>query len=121
MRSVSAVMVEIRHHLIAPALNRPLTIGGVDRKLFHMCIGVAPNLGFFLGLTLGWGVWGGIVYSFLVFGCCFLMAYWLSADDPLFPAVLASAAFQARIYDGLEFRDYGLRWQIKRRSKRNSR
>ena len=71
-----------RQHTITPALNRELLFFGVPRVLFVVSAAIAVAL-----FVFTWSLIGA-VFAFL-FLCVF--SYWLTADDPALPAILASA------------------------------
>jgi type IV secretory pathway TrbD component len=72
------------------ALHRPLTICGVDRRLF------------FLALLLGGGTFN-LFYSFiagvLMFGALYGFALWASRHDPEMLRILLASAKARRRYD----------------------
>ena len=72
------------------ALHRPLTIGGVDRRLF------------FLSLLLGAATFN-LFYSFLaglmMFGGLYAFALWATARDPEMLRILLASSTSRRRYD----------------------
>lgn len=81
--------VPIRHP-VARVLNRPLTVWGVDRRVF------------FLGLIAG-GATFNLVYSFLaglvVFVVIYALAWGAMSVDPQAFSILLRSASQRRRYD----------------------
>jgi type IV secretory pathway TrbD component len=81
------------------ALHRPLTICGVDRRLF------------FLALTMGAGTFN-LFYSFaagvLAFAALYLFALWATKRDPdLLRILLSSSRFKTR-YDAMKHERFAL-------------
>lgn len=76
--------------LACGALSRPLTILGVERKLFGLAVVTAASV-FNLTKTL--------VPAFVAFAALFALGRWLSAADPRALRVLAAARGRARRYD----------------------
>ena len=81
------------------ALHRPLTVCGVDRRLF------------FLALTMGAGTFN-LFYSFiagvLTFAALYLLAFWTTKRDPdLLRILLSSARFKTR-YDAAKHEPFVL-------------
>ena len=72
------------------ALHRPLTIAGVDRRLF------------FLALLLGAGTFN-LFYSFaagvLTFSGLYFLAWWATAHDPEMLRIILNSATARRRYD----------------------
>ena len=83
---------EGRHHRVTPVLNRELTIFGVPRVLFAASAGIAGGVFLFT-----WSV----VAALIVFVVLCLLSYYLTADDPAYPAILASGLRMTAIYDPL--------------------
>ena len=97
-----------RHHEITPALNSELLIFGVPKVLFLVSAGI--GLVVFIVFWSGDSVWSflGPVLIFL-FLC--VISYWLTADDPAFPAILASALKHKPVYDPFLYEEYDVRWK----------
>src|SRR5438552_18898315 len=72
------------------SINRPLTIGGADRRLFFVAVVVG-------GATFT--LFGSLVGGLLMFLALYASARWISQDDPqLLRILLRSATFRRR-YD----------------------
>ena len=91
-----------RDHTITPALNRELLFFGVPRVLFV----VSVVIGVFVFLF----TWSFILSLFL-FLFLLIMCWWLTADDPALPAILASALRMSALFDPFEKRRFDLRWK----------
>ena len=81
------------YRVVYKALHRPLTVCGVDRRLF------------FLGLTMGAATFN-LFYSFLagllMFGVLYGFAVWATTHDPdMLRILLASSRFRPR-YDAIK-------------------
>jgi type IV secretory pathway TrbD component len=81
------------------ALHRPLTICGVDRRLF------------FLALTMGAGTFNlfySLTAGLLTFTALYLFALWATKRDPaLLPILLSSSRFKMR-YDAAKHEPFAL-------------
>jgi type IV secretory pathway TrbD component len=81
------------YRVVYKALHRPLTVCGVDRRLF------------FLALTMGAATFN-LFYSFLagllIFAALYVFALWATKRDPeMLRILLASSRFRAR-YDAVK-------------------
>ena len=81
---------EPTYHAVHKALHRPLTVCGVDRRLF------------FLALLMGAATFN-LFYSFLagllVFGGLFGFARWATAKDPQMLQIMLASSRARRRYD----------------------
>ena len=79
-----------KFHTVYKALHRPLTVCGVERRLF------------FLALTLGAATFN-LFYSFLagllMFGALYGFALWSTARDPEMLRILIASSRTRRRYD----------------------
>lgn len=78
------------------AINKPLTILGVERKLF------------FVALILGaatFNLFGSLLGGLLVFGSLFLMAQWATRTDPQILRILLNSSKFRREYDPAKYSD----------------
>ena len=79
-----------KFHAVYKALHRPLTVCGVERRLF------------FLALTLGAATFN-LFYSFLagllMFGALYGFALWSTARDPEMLRILIASSRTRRRYD----------------------
>lgn len=84
------VDITARRHPVHKALHRPLTVCGVERRLF------------FLALLLGASTFN-LFYSFLagllIFAVLFGCAYWSTTRDPQMLRILLTSARARRRYD----------------------
>ena len=84
---------EIVVHPVYKAVHRPLTIAGVDRRLF------------FLALLMGAAMFN-LFYSFaagvLTFGTLYGFAWWATTHDPQMLRILLSSARCRVRYDALQ-------------------
>jgi type IV secretory pathway TrbD component len=75
---------------VCKALHRPLTIWGVDRRLF------------FLSLVLGaatFNLFYSLVSGLLMFGGLYGFAFWVTARDPEMVRILLASSRARRRYD----------------------
>jgi len=83
---------EPRFHTIYKSINKPLTIWGVERRLF------------FLALIMGgatFNLFGSILSGLVMFAALFLLARWATATDPqILRILLNSSRFKARYDSG---------------------
>lgn len=81
---------EPRFHPVYKSINKPLTIWGVERRLF------------FLALIMGgatFNLFGSILSGLVMFAALFLLARWATATDPqILRILLNSSRFKPR-YD----------------------
>ena len=78
------------------AINKPLTILGVERKLF------------FVALILGaatFNLFGSLLGGLLVFGSLFVMAQWATRTDPQILRILLNSSKFRREYDPAKYSD----------------
>src|SRR5712692_353727 len=81
---------EAQMNPIHRSLNKPLTILGVERKLFFLAMLIGAGTFNFFGNLLG---------GLLMFGALFLLARWATATDPQLLRILLNASrFKSR-YD----------------------
>lgn len=87
-------------HIVYQSINKPLTIWGVERKLFFLALLMgAGTFNFFASLT------GGI----FMFGALYLLARWTTASDPqLLRILLNSSKFKIR-YDPAKHEVFNIR------------
>ena len=79
-----------RLHPVYASMNRPLTIGGADRRLFFVALVVG-------GATFT--LFGGLLTALVMFLALYLVARWTTQRDPqLLRIVLRSATARSR-YD----------------------
>ena|SRR5579862_3957001 len=83
---------EPRFHPVYKSINKPLTIWGVERRLF------------FLALIMGgatFNLFGSILSGLVMFAALFLLARWATATDPqILRILLNSSRFKARYDSG---------------------
>ena len=81
-------------HPVHKALHRPLTVGGIDRRLF------------FLSLLMGAATFN-LLYSFLaglvVFAALYAFGAWATKHDPKMLTILFSSSRVRRRYDPAKF------------------
>ena len=83
---------EGRHHAIPSVLNRELTIFGVPRVLLFASGAIGAGVFLF--------VWS-VIAALLVFLLLCLLSYYLTAEDPAYPAILWSGIRMTAFYDPL--------------------
>jgi len=83
---------EPRFHTVYKSINKPLTIWGVERRLF------------FLALIMGgatFNLFGSVLSGLVMFAALFLLARWATATDPqILRILLNSSRFKARYDSG---------------------
>jgi type IV secretory pathway VirB3-like protein len=83
---------EPRFHPVYKSINKPLTIWGVERRLF------------FLALIMGgatFNLFGSILSGLVMFIALFLLAQWATATDPqILRILLNSSRFKVRYDSG---------------------
>ena len=72
------------------AINRPLTIGGADRRLFFVALVIGGGTFTLLGTLLG---------GLLMFLSLYLGARWVTARDPQLLRIVLRSASARRRYD----------------------
>jgi len=91
-------------HIVYRSINKPLTIWGVERRLF------------FLALLMGAGTFnffGSLVGGIFMFGALYLLARWTTKSDPqLLRILLNSSKFKTR-YDPAKHEVFDLRRILK--------
>ena len=94
-----ARMNEPNLHRVSKSVNQPLTIWGVERRLFFLAVIMgAATFNFFASLVSGLVMFGGL-YGF---------ARWATATDPqILRILLNSSKFQAR-YDPGKREQFGI-------------
>jgi len=80
-------------HPTYPALNRPLCVLGVERKLFFAALGLAAAV---------FQVNGNVLTGLLVGAGLLLLARWATAVDPKILRIMLSASRLKRVYDPLK-------------------
>ena len=100
MLAPDAPLPEFR--IVYKALHRPLTLCGVDRRLF------------FLALLVGVAAFN-LFYSFLA-GCLlfvvlYLCAWWSTAHDPQLLQILLRAGQSRRRYDAAKHAPFVVEWR----------
>jgi type IV secretory pathway TrbD component len=87
-------------HRVYQSINKPLTIWGVERRLF------------FLALLMGAGTFnffGSLLGGIFMFVALYLLARWATASDPQLPRILLnSSKFKTR-YDPAKHEPFDLR------------
>jgi type IV secretory pathway TrbD component len=83
-------------HPVYHSINRPLTIGGAERRLFFLALITGGATFNFFGSLLG-----GIV----MFLALYLLARWATATDPEILRILLNAARFRAFYDPLKRED----------------
>ncbi len=81
---------EPRFHPVYKSINKPLTIWGVERRLF------------FLALIMGgatFNLFGSILSGLVMFAALFLLARWATATDPQILRILLNSARFKTQYD----------------------
>ena len=75
-------------HVVYRSINKPLTIWGVERRLFFLAlITGAATFNFF----------GSLMGGLIMFGALYLLARWATASDPqLLKILLNSSKFKTR-------------------------
>ena len=83
---------EPRFHPVYKSINKPLTIWGVERRLF------------FLALIMGgatFNLFGSLLSGLVMFAALFLLARWATATNPqILRILLNSSRFKARYDSG---------------------
>src|SRR5437762_2719629 len=94
-------------HVVYRSINRPLTIWGVERRLF------------FLALVTGgatFNFFGSLMGGLIMFGALYLLARWATASDPqLLRILLNSSKFKTR-YDPAKHEVFDI-WRISNHGK----
>ena len=89
-----------KQHTVYQSINKPLTIWGVERRLF------------FLALLMGGGTFnffGSLVGGILMFSALYLLARWATKSDPqLLKILLNSSKFKTR-YDPAKHEVFDIR------------
>src|SRR5579863_3710267 len=90
-----------RINTVYRTLHRPLTVLGVERKLFFfaMCMGAAT-------FNMLSSLLGGVLMFFLLY----LAARWATETDPQILRFLLTAATLRRQYDPSKFSPFSVRW-----------
>ncbi len=94
------MQAERRINATHKAINKPLTILGVERKLF------------FVALIMGaatFNLFGSLFGGLLIFGTLFLMARWATRTDPQILRILLNSSKFRREYDPAKYSDSGVR------------
>jgi type IV secretory pathway VirB3-like protein len=81
-----------RQHAVPVVLNRAMTLFGVPRVLFFAAAGIAAGVFIF--------TWS-LLLAVPVVVLLSLLSYYMTADDPSFPAILWSGLRMTAIYDPL--------------------
>lgn len=79
-----------RFHPVYKSINKPLTIWGVERRLF------------FLALIMGgatFNLFGSILSGLVMFAALFLLARWATTTDPQILRILLNSSRFKRQYD----------------------
>ena len=91
-------------HVVYRSINKPLTIWGVERRLF------------FLALLMGgatFNFFGSLLGGILMFGALYLLARWTTKSDPqLLRILLNSSQFKTR-YDPAKHHVFDIRRTFK--------
>jgi type IV secretory pathway TrbD component len=77
-------------HPVYASVNRPLTIGGADRRLFFVAISVAAGAFAFFGSALAAAALGAALFS---------AARWMTQRDPQGLAIALRSGGVRRLYD----------------------
>ena len=83
-------MLPPAYHRVYRSMNKPLTIGGVERKLF------------FLALMMGGGTFnffGSLLGGLLMFGALFFFGRWATVTDPQILRILLNSSKFRPLYD----------------------
>jgi type IV secretory pathway TrbD component len=81
---------EPRFHPVYKSINKPLTIWGVERRLF------------FLALIMGgatFNLFGSLLSGLVMFAALFLLARWATATDPQILRILLNSSRLKTQYD----------------------
>src|SRR5579862_4652129 len=81
---------ELRFHPVYKSINKPLTIWGVERRLF------------FLALIMGgaaFNLFGSLLSGLVMFAALYLLARWATATDPEILRILLNSSRFKREYD----------------------
>lgn len=93
-----------KQHTVYQSINKPLTIWGVERRLF------------FLALLMGsatFNFFGSLVGGIFMFGALYLLARWTTKSDPqLLRILLNSSKFKTR-YDPAKHEVFDIRRILK--------
>ena len=95
---------EPRFHSVYKSINKPLTIWGVERRLF------------FLALIMGgatFNLFGSLLSGLVMFAALYLLARWATATDPQILRILLNSSRLKTQYDAAK-RD-PMRLQVSRR------
>ncbi len=87
-------------HAVHKSINRPLTIAGVERKLF------------FFALVMGaatFNLFSRLLSGILMFACLYLFARWATATDPEILAIIFRASRFKVQYDPARQEPYVIR------------
>jgi type IV secretory pathway TrbD component len=77
-------------HPVYGSVNRPLTIGGADRRLFFVAVSVAAGAFAFFGSALAGAILGAALFS---------AARWITQRDPQGLAIVIRSGAIRRAYD----------------------
>lgn len=77
-------------HPVYKAINKTLTIWGIDRRFFFLAVIMG-------GATFN--LFGSLVSGLLVFAGLYMFGRWATATDPQILRILLNSAKQARLYD----------------------
>lgn len=77
-------------HVVYQSINRPLTVGGADRRLFFVALIVG-------GATFT--LFGSLVGGLLMFLVLYLAARWTTQHDPQLLRIVLRSASARRYYD----------------------
>jgi type IV secretory pathway TrbD component len=93
------MMVPSSRSPVYRALNVPMTIGGVERRMFGLSM-----MGGLLVL-IAFGMTGGA----LMFGSLFLAGRWATRHDPRLPQILVASRRFRKLYDPVKRKWYAIR------------
>jgi type IV secretory pathway TrbD component len=81
-------------HVVFSSVNRPLTVGGADRRLFFVALLVG-------GATFS--LFGSFLGGLLMFVALYLGARWTTQHDPQLLRIVLRSAAARRYYDPAKF------------------
>jgi type IV secretory pathway TrbD component len=90
--------------VVYKALHRPLTLCGVDRRLFFLAL---------LAGVIAFNLFYSFLAGCLLSGALLVCARWSTVHDPQFLQVLLRAGQASRRYDAAKHAPYTVEWRSK--------
>ena len=92
-------MTQLVRTPVCRAINKPMSIGGVERRMFGLAM-MGSSL-----VLIAFGVTGAV----LTFGLFFLAARWVTKEDPQLPRIIMAARRFPILYDPIKRERYEIR------------